>query len=100
MSGPTPVGARFHTSRPLYLGLGKLVDSSKIGNLRSSTYDELSGPGCARQRVKFGFGGERIVIEQHFHVEDRSPAAVTHAVEMAGLELAEQLALEGVQDDP
>ena len=50
----TPPGERFHTSRPLYLGLGKLVDSSKIGDLRSSTYHELSTPGYERQRVRFG----------------------------------------------
>jgi hypothetical protein len=30
------------------------------------------------------------------NVEEKSPAAITHAVEMAGLELGDQLAAEGV----
>jgi phage-related protein len=35
-------------------------------------------------------------ITQNFYVEDRSPTALAHAVEMAGLELGERLAEEGV----
>ena len=54
MNGPTPVGERFHTSRPLYLGLGKLVDSSVTGQLRSSAYREVTTPGYEHQRVRFG----------------------------------------------
>ena len=50
---PTLPGGRWHT-RPLYLGLGRLVSSSVTGRLRSSTYRELTTPGYARQRVRFG----------------------------------------------
>ena len=63
---PTPPGAYFHDrSRPLYLGLGSLVDSSVTGRLRSSTYRELSTPGYARERIRFGpvelMDGQRII---------------------------------------
>ena len=40
-------------------------------------------------------GGGHGGITQNFYIEDRSPAALAHAVEMAGLALGEQLALEG-----
>ena len=52
---PTQPGEHFHDrSRPLYLGPGKLVDTSVTGRLRSSTYRELATSGYARQRVRFG----------------------------------------------
>jgi TP901 family phage tail tape measure protein len=42
-----------------------------------------------------GVGGG-IVQNIYVTVEDRSPAAIAHAVEMAGMELGERLAMEGV----
>ncbi|MCH8066792.1 MAG: hypothetical protein IIC90_13355 [Chloroflexi bacterium] len=61
-----PVGEYFHdTSRPLYIGLGRLVDTSLTGRLRSSTYHELSSAGYERQRVRFGLieemEGQRVI---------------------------------------
>ena len=92
------------------------MDTTLTGRLRSSAYHELSTPGYERQRVRFGLieemegrrvirsvgaddlGGAGTVVNQYItvNVEDRSPAAIAHAVEMAGLQLGEQLALEGI----